>query len=248
MSENQNHNSKDPSGRRHFIGTTIKLAALGTILGPLEQACNNNKGDKTGGLQKEKKPVVQKPGTRSKWNYEKLVMNTKTKVVHLPTAAVYVFYDEIANKHLQEINLSSWENAIRGDVHINKGQSGNILEILSLKKLGSGVNDDSLNAAMNTLSYAFDRANDNTKGFNRNTKNYRLHELMLQLIALNNSIPEIGKWQVFNEKVKKPAKIGRRQQWMASENNFNERIRYITTRESEYKERLTKRAMKYTIT
>ncbi len=245
MSGIDDHNS---IGRRRFIGNTIKLAALGSLLSPLEQACNDKKDDKTGGLQKEKKPLEQNPGTRKKWNREKLVMNTKTKVVHLPTAAVYMFYDEIANEHLQEININSWENAIRGDVHFNKDQSGNILEILSLKKLSSGVNDGSLNAAMNTLSYAFDRANDNAKGFNRNSKSYRLHELMLQLIALNSSIPETGKWQAFNETVRKPGKISRRQQWMARQNNFNERVRYIATRENEYKERLTKRAMKYTIT
>lgn len=232
-------------GRRRFIGNTIKLAALGSLLAPLQQACNDKKSEKTGGVNKEKKPTVKQRGTRNKWNYEKLVMNSKTKVVHLPTAVIYTFYDEIANGHLQDISLNNWENAVRGEVRLNKDRSGNILEILSLKKLDAGVNDDSLNAAMNTLSFAFAKENDNSKGVNQNITNYRLHELMLQLIVLNNSIPETAKWQVFNEKVKKPAKIGRRQQWMAAENNFNERVRYIAARENEYRVRLTNRTKKY---
>jgi hypothetical protein len=64
MSETPNHNSKNSLGRRRFIGNTIKLAALGTILAPLEQACNDKKEDKTGGLQKEKKTCCSK--TRNK--------------------------------------------------------------------------------------------------------------------------------------------------------------------------------------
>lgn len=242
MSERDDHNSM---GRRRFIGNTIKWAALSSLLAPLQQACNDKNSGKTGGANKEKKSTVKQRGTRNKWNYEKLVMNSKSKVVHLPTAVVFTFYDPIAHEHVQEISINNWENAIRGDARLNKDKSGNILEILSLKKLDAGVNDDSLNAAMNTLSFAFAKENENSKGVNQNTTNYRLHELMLQLIVLNNSIPETAKWQIFNEKVKKPAKIGRRQQWMAAENNFNERVRYIATRENEYRERLTNRAKKY---
>jgi hypothetical protein len=257
MAGRDNHNTNQSFDRRKFISNTIKLAALGSVLVPLEQACRNKsqQKDKQSGQTIGKKTVDQKNSHlhttkhhRTKWHHEGLLINQKTNVAHLPTATTYVFYDEIKADHMQELNLNNWENQVQGKIHFNKDKSGNILEALSLQKLKNDVNNDSLTAATNTLSKAFSKDCDNKKGQNRNTTNYRLHELMLQLIALNATIPAESKWQAFNNKIRKPQKSGKRCKWMETESAFNDRVKYITDRQEDYKKRLNKRALKYALT
>ena len=98
------------------------------------------------------------------------------------------------------------------------------------------------------LSKAFGKECENSKGINHNSTNYRLHELMLQLVALNSNIPLSNKWQTFNEKVMRPQKLGKRQRWMETETGFNERIKYIQDHEGDYKKRLKDRVSKYSFT
>lgn len=248
MKKSPEHN-KPSSDRRQFIGNTIKLALLAGIVSPLEQACNNKSKDPDQPDTNTKKTkgqthTAKRKSTRHKWNKEKLVINAKTNVVHLPTAVFYNYYDEI--KNARDIGINNWESEMQGQVRLNKDQSGNILEVLSLQKLRNEVNDDSLNNAINTLARAFGKECENSKGVNHNSTNYRLHELMLQLIALNNSTT--GKWQTFNEKVRRPQQPGKRAKWMETETSFNDRVKYIQDREADYKKRLLQRASKYSLT
>ena len=232
--------SKKPFDRRRFIGQGIKLTLLAGLLSPLEQSCNNKSKDPKNAKDSS---TIKNNSKRRKWNAEKLVINTKTNVIHLPTSTFYVYYDEI--KNTKDINIADWENQVQGQIRLNKDKSGNILEVLSLQKLKNGINENSLNSAINTLSIAFGNHCVNASGANKNTTNYRLHELMLQLISLNNYIP--SKWQAFNDMVSKPQRLGKRQSWMGNENSFNERVRYIQDREADYKNRLIQRASKYAI-
>jgi hypothetical protein len=236
-------NSKPPSDRRRFISNSLKITLLAGILSPLEQSCNT-KSNAPSKKDSKDRSTTANSSKRKKWNAEKLVINAKTNVVHLPTAAFYNYYDEI--KNTRDVNIADWENQLGGEIRLNKDKSGNILEILSLQKLRNGVNDNSLNSAINTLSIAFSKDCENSNGTNYNTTNYRLHELMLQLITLNNNIP--SKWQTFNDRVRKPQKIGKRQSWMADENGFSQRVNYIRDREADYKTRLINRASKYALT
>jgi hypothetical protein len=239
--DNLSEHSRPPLHRRSFISKSIKLALLAGVLSPLEQACNTKSKKTTKKDPKDKSPSAKKTN-RKKWNAEKLVVNTKTNVIHLPTAAFYVYYDEI--KKTKDVNIADWENQTQG-VKFNKDKSGNILEILSLQKLKKGINDSSLNSAMNVLAMAFSKDCENSKGVNSNITNYRLHELMLQIISLNNFTP--FKWKTFNDMVRIPQRLGKRQSWMANENSFNDRVKYIKDREADYKNRLLKRASKYTL-
>lgn len=251
MKQSPEH-SKSSTDRRRFIGNTVKLALLAGIISPLEQACKSKSSleksatkDSTTKEHKGKSNHTAKGASkRKKWNQEKLIVNTKTNIAHLPTAVVYHFYDEI--KHSRDVNIGNWEGQVQGEVKFNKDKSGNILEALSLQKLRNGVSDDSLNNSISTLAKAFGKECENKNGKNNNTTNYRLHELMLQLIALNTTIG--NKWSVFNEKVKKPQKIGKRQKWMETETSFNERVKYIQDREADYKKRLSHRASQYSLT
>ena len=239
----QSEHSKSPFGRRRFISNGVKLALLTGILSPFEQACNSKSKDSAKKKSKDNS-TTKNNNKRKKWTAEKLVINTKTKVIHLPSAVFYNYYDEI--KNTSDVNIANWENRLGGEVRLNKAKSGNILEILALQKLRNGIDDNSLTGAINTLTIAFGKDCENSNGTNNNTTNYRLHELMLQLISLNNLVSY--KWQIFNDVVRKPQKIGRRQGWMADENSFNERVKYIRDREGDYKNRLVKRASKYALT
>jgi len=236
--------SKNQPGRRRFISNGIKVALLTSLLSPLEQACNIKSKNTDKKKTTRKTNTVSKNDKRKKSTAERLLINSKTNVIHLPTASFYVYYDEIKNS--KNVNISDWESLVQGQPRFNKNKSGNILEILCLQKLRSGIDDNSLDSAIHTLSIAFSKECENSKGVNLNTTNYRLHELMLQLIALNNNMP--SKWNTFNQMVSKPQKIGKRQSWMADENNFDQRVKYILDRETDYKSRLAKRAAKYNLT
>lgn len=246
--DNMKGKNKPTINRRKFVGNTIKIVALGSLLMPLGQACGNKKSSKTTGGHgtgngKGKNSTGPQNSKRKKWHHESLVMNTKTNVLHYPTAALYTYYDEIKPNHLQEINRNAWNSQAENAPRLNKQQSGNIMEILTLQGLGKDVSDVSLVVAIDNLSIAF------TEEYEKaNSKNFRLHELMLQLIALNNMIPADQKWMTFNAKVKKPGQLRKRQQWMASETNFNDRVNYITQRRNDYISRLNKRAAKYSLT
>ena len=235
--------SRPPFNRRHFISNGIKLTLLAGILSPLEQACNTKSKKQAKNKESDRSNTASNK-KRRKSTAEKLLINTKTNVIHLPTASFYVYYDEIKNS--KKVSISDWENNVQGEPKFNKNKSGNIIEILCLQKLRGGIDDNSLNSAVNTLTIAFSKDCENAKGFNVNTTNYRLHELMLQLINLNNYMP--FKWKTFNDMVSKPEKLGKRQSWMSDENSFNQRVKYIRDHEADYKNRLTKRASKYNLT
>lgn len=238
--------NKPTINRRKFVGNTIKIVALGTLLMPLAEACGNKKSSKTTGGHgngKGKTSTGSSNSKRKKWHHESLLMNTKTNVLHYPTAALYTYYDEIKPGHLKELSRETWSPNGENAPRLNKQQSGNITEILTLQGLGKNIDDNNLVVAIDTLSIAFREEYEKA-----NNMNFRLHELMLQLIALNNMIPADQKWMTFNARVKKPGQLRKRQQWMATETNFNERVSYITQRRSEYISRLKERAAKYSFT
>src|SRR6185436_13321847 len=116
--------SKPPSDRRRFISNSLKITLLAGILSPLEQSCNTKSKAPSKKDSKDRSATANN-SKRKKWNAEKLVINAKTNVVHLPTAAFYNYYDEI--KNARDVNISDWENQLRGEVRLNKDKSGNIL-------------------------------------------------------------------------------------------------------------------------
>lgn len=239
--------TNQPIHRRRFVSNTVKVIALGSLLAPLAEACNNKKSSKpvSPGSDTTKSRTTQRGAKkiRKKWSHERLVINTKTNVLHFPTSKVYHYYDEIKHNHLQEISLASWATQLQEPARLNREQSGNIVEILTLQHLAGAIDDTSLIVAIDTLSTAFRNEYEKV-----NSMNFRLHELMLQLVALNNTIPADQKWMTFNTKVKKPEQLRKRQQWMNSETNFSDRINYILQRRNDYISRLNKRAAKYSFT
>ncbi len=237
------NSGQNNGNRRQFLSNTIKLALLGSIISPLEQSCNNKKAKEPGLPDGKKKSTpTHSKRNRKKWSHESLVVNTRSNKMHLPSSKIYHYYDEIKPKHLKEVATAAWMGQL-STIAMNKQQSGNITEVMTLNELKGGINDTSLIIAIDTWSVAF------SHGYEKaNEKNFRLHELMLQLVALNNAIPADAKWQTFSAKIVKPSSLRKRQKWMEAETNFNERIKYISERQQEYRDRLQKRAAKYSFT
>src|SRR5689334_20551703 len=94
--------------RRKFVGNTVKIVTLGSLLMPLVDACGNKKTSPTGnaGADTTNRKSTAKKSTkqpRKKWHAEGLVMNNKTRVLHFPTSKIYTYYDEIKQGHLQDV-------------------------------------------------------------------------------------------------------------------------------------------------
>jgi hypothetical protein len=233
------------SSRRRFLGNGLKLAALSTLLMPLQKALGNG----TALIAKTNRSI------RKFLLLDKLVLNTKTKVVHLPTEKIFIRYQDIDKKNQKILDLKTWETQVKTPVHFNKEKSGIILELLALQKLTAAITDKSLAAATNTLALAFSPVYKNKTGIVLNKYNFRLHELAVQLIALNNAIPVAQKWTKFQttigntsytlDQLPLKSRLPGRVKWMLTKNGFDERIAYIIKNKTDYMTRLSKRAAQY---
>ncbi|HKB45313.1 MAG TPA: hypothetical protein VKC90_13020 [Chitinophagaceae bacterium] len=224
------------SSRRRFLTNGFKLTVLGSLLLPLQKTLANGK------------TLITK--TNRNINpfafADKLVLNTKTKVVHLPTNKIFSSYSAIGNKNQKIINMTSWEAVVKPPLHFNKEKSGIILELLALQKLVTAVNDKTLAAAEKTLSVAFLPAYKNKDGSLINKFNFRLHELIMQSIVLNSSVSSSQRWtrfQMATGKINYSAedKLPARMNWITNKEEFNMRTDYILKDKTTYIDRLKKR-------
>jgi hypothetical protein len=238
-------NNNISSSRRRFLGNGLKLATLSTLVLPLQKALGNS----TALIAKANRSI------RKFLLLDKLVLNTKTKVVHLPTEKIFAGYQDIEKKNQKILDLKTWETQVKTPIHFNKEKSGIILELLALQKLNAGITDKSLTSAINTLAMAFSLTYKNKKGLHLNKYNFRLHELLGQLIALNNSIPAAQKWTKFQtatgnitytyDLLSMKSHLPPRVKWMLGKNIFDERMAYIIKNKTDYMTRLSKRAAQY---
>lgn len=233
------------SSRRRFLGNSLKIALISALVLPVQKTFANGAAI----------IVKTKKSFRKFLLIDKLVLNTKTKVVHLPTKKIFKDYADIDKKNQKILDLKTWETQVKTPIHFNKEKSGIILELLALQKLNAGITDKSLTAAINTLSLAFTAPYKNKKGIFINKHNFRLHELLAQLIALNNSIPVAQKWAKFDTATGKinqylmlaslknpsPPRI----KWMFDQKGFDQRVAYILKNKNDYMTRLKHRATEY---
>lgn len=235
-------NKKIPSSRRHFIGHGLKLAGFATILLPLQKALGNSAS------------IISKinPKKRKAYFLNKLVLNTKTNVVHLPTEKIFVNYDELSVKHQRIIDLATWETVVKSPIHFHKEKSGIILEILALQKLVPGITDKNLTDAIHTIAIAFTPVYKNADGVIINKYNFRLHELLATLIGLNSSILSLGRWTMFQNATGKLdyatyEEIPGYMNWIKTKEDFDSRVKYIAENRIEYINRLKERVKNYTL-
>ena len=226
------------AGRRHFLRNGIKLAALSTLLLPLQKIFANSSSFITDHAQKLGQNIQRA------FFADKLILNTKTKVVHLPTEKIFTHYQDIAVKNQKVIDLATWEVELKTS-HFNKEKSGIILELLALQKLAAGMNDKNLAATTKTLAMAFSPAY-----IDNNKYNFRVHDFLIQAIALNNGIPVTQKWNEFllstgRINYSTEFKLPKRMSWLKTQTEFNNQVNYIIQNKTTYLTRLKERAIKY---
>lgn len=227
--------------RRYFIGKSLKLVTLASILLPLQKAFGNG----TSLINKVKH------GKRKTFFVNKLVLNTKTNTVHLPSNKIFANYDELSVRHQKIIDLATWETIVKSPIHFHKEKSGIILEMLALQKLVPGINDKNLTDAIHTIGIAFTPVYKNAKGVLINKYNFRLHELLATLIGLNNSILSFGKWPMFQNAIGKQDYFTNEKgfpgymNWIKTKDDFDKRVIYIAQNRTEYMARLKERVANY---
>lgn len=181
---------------------------------------------------------------------DRLVLNTKTKVVHLPSGRIFAKYPTIKRQTI--IGSSNWEIQVRPPYHFNKEKSGIIIEMLALTRLATGITDRTLTDAYRILSIAFTGTYKSKSGVLFNKYNFRLHHLLLYSIALNNTYPAAQKWDKFqqatgriNYNIKEGKQLPRFMEWLKSKTEFDKKATYILQNKQTYVSRLAKRASEH---
>jgi len=234
-----NHQNISAS-RRRFLSNGLKLTALSAILLPFQKAFATG----TAALHTAKKKL---------YNFllvDRMVLNTKTKVVHLPTSKIFAKYPTIKNQRI--IGFNDWEIQLKPPFHFHKEKSGIILEMLALTRLASGINDRALTDAYRILSIAFTGMYKDKSGVVFNKYNFRLHHLLLQTISLNNTYPLAQKWEKFqlatgkiNYSLQGTKPLPRFVNWLKTKTEFDKKVNYILQNKQTYTTRLAKRANRY---
>ena len=226
--------------RRRLLKNGLKLAALSIVLLPFKKALASGTAIISATIGKVKNFIP----------IDKLVLNTKTGVVHLPTGKIFSRYPTIKRQGI--IGSATWETEIKAPYHLVKEKSGIILEMLALTRLAAGINDRTLTDAYRILSVAFTKTYKSKTGELFNKYNFRLHHLLLQVISLNSTITSSQRWSKFqlatgsiDYNVNSANPIPRFMSWIKSKAEFDKKASYILQNRSSYTSRLAKRAIRY---
>ena len=226
--------------RRRFLKNGLKLSVLSILLLPIKKVLATGTAVINASIEKVKKFIP----------IDKLVLNRKTGVVHLPTGKIFSRYPTIKRQGI--IGSATWETEIKAPYHLVKEKSGIILEMLALTRLAAGINDRSLTDAYRILSVAFTKTYKSKTGELFNKYNFRLHHLLLQTITLNNTVISSQKWGKFqlatgniDYNIKDIKPIPAFMSWIKSKAEFDKKASYILQNKSSYTSRLAKRATRY---
>ncbi len=227
------------SSRRRFLGNSLKLAAMTGLVLPLQKALASS----TAAIRIVKKRIYKF------LPIDKIVLNSKTGVVHLPSGKIFSKYPIIKRQVI--FGNNDWEIQVKPPYHFNKEKSGIILEMLALTRLAPGINDKSLTDAFRILSIAFSNAYKSKSGVLLNKYKFRLHYLLVQIIALNNTFIATQKWEKFqsatgriNYNLQGEKPLPGHMNWVKSKTEFDRRVGYILKNKQTYISRLAKRAGK----
>jgi len=234
-----NHQNISAS-RRKFLSTGLKLTALSAVLLPFQKAFATG----TAALHTAKKKI------NNFISVDRIVLNIKTKVLHLPSSKIFSKYPTIKSRRV--IGFNDWETQLTPPYHLHKEKSGIILEMLAMTRLAAGINDRTLTDAYRILSIAFTNTYKNKSGVVFNKYNFRLHHLLLQTISLNNTYPLAQKWDKFqlatgriNYSAQDTKPLPRFVNWLKTKTEFDKKVNYILQNKQTYASRLAKRAERY---
>ena len=228
------------ASRRRFLSNGLKLTALTALLVPIQNALASGATvlNKSIGKLHKFLPI------------DKLVLNLKTRVVHLPSGRIFSKYPTIKRQTI--ISFANWETEVRPPYHFNKEKSGIIVEMLALTRLATGINDRTLTDAYRILTVAFTGAYKSKTGNTFNKYNFRLHHLLLKVISLNSTIPASQKWDKFqsatgniNYNLPDKRPLPRFMTWLKTKTDFDKKVNYILQNKQTYISGLAKRSSRY---
>ena len=234
-----NQSENISASRRKLLKNGLTLSALSIVLLPFKKAFATGSTIITMSIEK----------VQQFFPIDKLVLNTKTGVVHLPSGRIFAKYPTIKRQMI--ISQANWESQLKPPYHLVKERSGIIIEMLTLTRLSAGINDRSLTDAYRILSVAFTKTYKSKTGELFNKYNFRLHHLLLYSIALNSTIPVAQKWVKFQlatdniDYTKSEKPIPGFMSWLKSKMEFDKKVSYILQNKSVYTTRLVKRASPY---
>ena len=235
-----NYHQNISGSRRRFLNTGFKLAALSALVLPFQKALARG-------------TTIVATARKKIYKFlplDKLVINLKTRVVHLPSGKIFSKYPTIKRQGI--ISFANWETEVKPPYHFNKEKSGIIVEMLALTRLATGINDRTLTDAYRILTVAFTGMYRNKTGDTFNKYNFRLHHLLLKVISLNSTIPASQKWEKFQSATgninynlpdKKPLPLF--MNWLKTKTDFDKKAIYILQNKQSYISRLAKRATRY---
>jgi hypothetical protein len=225
------------ASRRRFLNNGFKLAALSAFILPFQKALSAGTTVITGAKQRLYKFL----------SLDKLVLNSKTGVVHLPSGKIFAKYPTIKRRTI--IGFTNWEAEVKAPYRFNKEKSGIIVEMLALTRLASGINDRTLTDAYRILSLAFSNNYKSKSGVLINKYKFRLHFLLLKTIALNGTFALAQKWEKFqagtariNYSLQDKKPLPSYMSWIKTKTDFDKKVNYILQNKQTYIARLAKRA------
>ena len=232
-----NSHQNIPGSRRRFLSSGLKLVGLSAILMPFQKVLAS-------------KMAVLDSSMRKLYEFlpiDRLILNIKTKVVHFPSGKIFSKYPTIKRQSI--IGSADWEVKVIPPFRFHKEKSGIIIEALALTRLAAGINDRTLTDAYRILSIAFTGTYKSKSGIVFNKYNFRLHHLLLQTIALNNTYTAAQKWEKFqlatariNYNLKDTRPLPRFMDWLKNKTEFDKKVSYILKNKQIYISRLAKRA------
>ena len=164
------------------------------------------------------------------------------QIIHFYSKQLYKYCDPI--KVPEEVGLEDWKKRLGEGAYFAKGKSGNTFEYLSLKNLFAVKNilekaPNELPASIEILSNAFA-----TTYVGCNKYNWRLYDLLLKYFALSTYGPSEA-WFLFKNKTLlvdlTHAKIPKKNAWMLSKPEFENRVKYIKDNKTVFIKKLQNR-------
>lgn len=223
--------------RRQLIKWSIPIAAGLPFVHLV--ACADKAKTKTDEVDstKTRKTTARKNNEKQKPNTsEVLYYNQKKKVLHYPGLKEK---EELHINEQQEIKIADWEQMLdSGQARFVKEKSGLAFEKLALRSYQANPTAENLQHSLTIVARAF-----SNEYAMHNRFNWRVHDLLAQLVALNDAVGD--KWNYFTTAMQgvdmTKVKVPKRMKWVQSKDLFDKKAAYIAAHKNDYLARLKSR-------
>lgn len=219
--------------RRRVLKWSISLTAYYPLVGLGLQGCTE--GEKK--QSSNKKRSSKERETTSNKPTEFLFYNPKKRVLHYPGIRKN---EKTDFSGFQKIPIADWQTFLtRDDVKLAKETSGIVIEKLALRHFRLNANADGIKKSLALTEKVF------SKDYVRSNKfNWRLYDLLVQWVALDESITD--KQAHFSGAIQGAdvdliKKVPKRMSWLKSSEGVEKKLAYIQQQKDKYTERLQKR-------